>query len=109
MVVLDIPMESSAILPSAAGCPSAFSGTTRFAISNPVIQGIRDMGYWTHKVGRMIQREGAATNCLFATVTASYGYFPLLPFLLPSRRRQKLHWLVDPYVAAKAAYPNAEF
>jgi pimeloyl-ACP methyl ester carboxylesterase len=74
-----------------------------------VIHGIRDMGYWTHKVARMIQREGAVTSRLFATVTASYGYFPLLPFLLPSRRRQKVLWLVDQFVAAKAAYPKAEF
>ncbi len=74
-----------------------------------VLHGIRDVGYWTHKIARMVQREGASANRIFATVTASYGYFPMLPFLLPSRRRQKVQWLVDQYVAAKARYPRAEF
>jgi pimeloyl-ACP methyl ester carboxylesterase len=67
------------------------------------------MGYWTHKIGRIIQRKGSDVNRTFATVTASYGYFPMLPFLLPSRRRQKVQWFVDQYVQAKAAYPNAHF
>jgi hypothetical protein len=29
----------------------------------------------------------------FATETASYGFFPMLPFLVGNRRREKVEWL----------------
>lgn len=77
-----------------------------------VIHGIRDLGYWTHKVARRIlelgKREGAK-NGVFATETSSYGYFPMLPFLLPTKRREKVEWLMDQYAEALALYPNAKF
>jgi len=33
----------------------------------------------------------------------------MLPFLVPSRRRKKVEWLMDHYVEAKVLYPNARF
>lgn len=73
-----------------------------------VIHGIRDNGYWTHKVARRIkQRLGDHQH--WATETSSYGYFPMLPFLLPGFRRKKVEWLMDQYAEALARYPNATF
>jgi pimeloyl-ACP methyl ester carboxylesterase len=44
-----------------------------------------------------------------ASITSSYGYFPMLPFLLPTRRRAKVEWLMDEYTEALARYPKANF
>ena len=78
-----------------------------------VIHGIRDKGYWTHKVARRVKAIGdteiANGKRKFATETSSYGYFAMLPFLLPSVRRQKVEWLMDQYTENLALYPNASF
>ena len=76
-----------------------------------VIHGIRDNGYWTHKIARRVQAFGRTETPprVFATETSTYGYFPMLSFLLPSRRRDKVAWLTDRYVRARAAYPEACF
>jgi len=71
-----------------------------------VIHGIRDRGYWTHKIARRV-RQYAAHQSEWATVTSSYGYFPMLPFLLGGYRRTKVEWLMDRYTEAMARYPNA--
>lgn len=73
-----------------------------------VIHGIRDEGFWTHKIARRIIALGQSPPRIYASATAKYGYFPMLPFLLPSRRREKVAWLMDQYVEAKALYPNAK-
>lgn len=81
-----------------------------------VMHGIRDLGHWTHKVARRVmklwqptasRRGRVPTKC--ASVTATYGYFPMLPFLLPGGRLRKVDWFLDRYVEARAAYPNAAF
>ena len=75
-----------------------------------VIHGIRDTGFWTHKIARRVQaaaRSHERERREFATETSTYGYFPMLSFLLPSRRREKVAWLADRYVRARSAYPNA--
>jgi pimeloyl-ACP methyl ester carboxylesterase len=71
-----------------------------------VVHGIRDGGFWTHKVARAIRNrmENAKT---IATETSSYGYFPMLPFLVSRKRREKVEWLMDRYATAIATYPNA--
>jgi len=74
-----------------------------------VVHGIRDKGYWTHKVARRVKALGRNHGRVFETEASSYGYFPMLPFLLPWRRRAKVEWLMDQYAEAKATYPNAEF
>lgn len=76
-----------------------------------IIHGIRDAGYWTHKVARRILRRAHEENLKvrLATETSSYGYFPMLPFLFPATRRNKVEWLMDRYSEALALYPNAEF
>jgi pimeloyl-ACP methyl ester carboxylesterase len=73
-----------------------------------VIHGIRDRGYWTRRLARDIVREATARNIQCRTVTSTYGYFAMGPFLLPWVRRKKVEWLMDQYVTARALYPGAE-
>ncbi|NMF58469.1 alpha/beta hydrolase [Pseudanabaena yagii] len=74
-----------------------------------VVHGIRDLGYWTRKIARRIQKMGKSQNITIESETSTYGYFPLLSFLLPWKRREKVAWLMDQYTEALAIYPNAEF
>ena len=74
-----------------------------------VIHGIRDLGYWTKKIARKVEALGNAPPRIYASETSSYGYFAMIPFLLPSRRREKTEWLMDQYVDAKSLYPTARF
>lgn len=78
-----------------------------------VVHGIRDRGFWTQKVARVIKREAARSGpqgtSEFRSVTASYGYFAMAPFLFPWLRRQKVAWLMDQYAETRARYPNAKF
>jgi pimeloyl-ACP methyl ester carboxylesterase len=78
-----------------------------------VIHGIRDDGYWTRKIAQKIQEKAASSSdadpAKWRCVTSSYGYFAMLPFVLPWIRRQKVEWLMDEYVGARARYPNAKF
>jgi pimeloyl-ACP methyl ester carboxylesterase len=84
-----------------------------------VVHGIRDVGYWTQKIARRViarsriyTQEKAPSNPrerVFAMETASYGYFPMAPFLFASRRQQKVEWLMNQYAEAVANYPNAKF
>jgi len=74
-----------------------------------VIHGIRDAGFWTKKIARRVQGLGNSRNRVFQTETSSYGYFPMLSFLLYPKRREKVQWLMDQYTENRALYPNAEF
>lgn len=82
-----------------------------------VIHGIRDKGYWTQRVGRKIveanriyyKTKNLKYKRTLKIETSSYGYFPMLPFLLPNYRRKKVQWLMDRYTENKALYPNAKF
>lgn len=74
-----------------------------------VIHGIRDKGFWTQKIARSIRREAEHTGSEFRSMTTSYGYFAMAPFVLPWVRRRKVAWLMDRYTEAKARYPKARF
>ena len=76
-----------------------------------VMHGIRDAGFWTHKIARRVQAVGrmCKPEQKYATETSTYGYFPMLSFLLPWRRREKVAWLMDRYARAKSIYPMARF
>jgi hypothetical protein len=73
-----------------------------------VVHGIRDEAFWTKKIARAIKRRGRERSRVIQTQTSTYGYFPMLPFLLPSGRREKVEWLMDKYTEARALFPNAE-
>ena len=45
-----------------------------------VIHGIRDAGFWTHKIARKVQTLGRRRDRIYATETSTYGYFPMLSF-----------------------------
>jgi len=74
-----------------------------------VIHGIRDRGFWTRRIARRIKEMARQRGKLCRTVTSTYGYFPMGPFLLPWMRRSKVEWLLDQYVTAKVLYPAADF
>lgn len=74
-----------------------------------VIHGIRDPGYWTQKLARRVKRRCKNINKVIVSETSSYGYFPILSFLFPWRRRDKVEWLMDQYAEGLAQYPNARF
>lgn len=74
-----------------------------------VIHGIRDEGHWTHKIARRVMKLGRQNAASWAMETSSYGYFAMLPFLLPLRRVEKVEWMMDQYVEVLARYPDAEF
>jgi pimeloyl-ACP methyl ester carboxylesterase len=79
-----------------------------------VVHGIRDKGFWTKKIARAIRREAAAAPASgkprkVQSMTMSYGYLPMLPFIFPTVRRGKTAWLMDRYVEARALYPEAVF
>ena len=76
-----------------------------------VLHGIRDEGHWTSKVARKVLELARCHNRLdeFGIETAAYGFFPILPFLLPWKRRQKVEWFMDRYAEMVARYPNAHF
>ncbi len=104
--------ESSASLKSHSIVPSNLSlRDISDKISNVVfvMHGIRDTGYWTQKVARKVEEQGAAPPKIYASETSSYGYFAMIPFLLPSQRRKKVQWLMDQYVEARSLYPDARF
>jgi flavodoxin len=75
-----------------------------------VIHGIRDTGYWTQKIARRVKSIGdKIQDKEFAIETSSYGYFPMLSFLLYPFRQNKVQWFMDQYVENLALYPNAKF
>jgi pimeloyl-ACP methyl ester carboxylesterase len=75
-----------------------------------VMHGIRDPGYWTHKIARQVKRVALTERKLdeWATETSSYGYFPMLPFLFTRYRRKYVEWMMDQYTQTIARYPNAK-
>jgi pimeloyl-ACP methyl ester carboxylesterase len=74
-----------------------------------VIHGIRDTGFWTHKIARKVKLLGDSLGKKFATETSTYGYFAMLSFLLYGSRRAKVEWLMDKYTENMAIYPKAAF
>jgi pimeloyl-ACP methyl ester carboxylesterase len=99
-------LKQIAIIPSDIRFTEPDESVTRVAF---VIHGIRDAGYWTHKIARRIKQRQAGQLTNWATETSSYGYFPMLPFMFPWYRREKVEWLMDQYTEALAKYPNATF
>lgn len=88
-----------------------------------VMHGIRDVGYWTHRIAKAVKEaadaiavkaksgQQVAADRLepghFESWAQTYGYFPMGAFLLPWIRQQKVEWYMDQYVGVKARYPNA--
>jgi hypothetical protein len=77
-----------------------------------VMHGIRDDGYWTRRIAQRINEAAARYKKpvgAYRSITSSYGYFAMLPFIWPWIRREKVEWLMDEYVSAVSRYPRAEF
>ncbi len=73
-----------------------------------VIHGIRDQGFWTDRIARQVIDKAREEGRVVAAETSTYGYFPILSFLRPRARGQKVEWLMDRYTEALATYPNAK-
>lgn len=74
-----------------------------------VIHGIRDKGFWTHKIARAVKQEAEREQRVFRSFTRTYGYFTIFPFMVPWVRHWKTGWLMDYYVLMRALYPKAKF
>jgi len=74
-----------------------------------VIHGIRDEGFWTSRIADRAKNVGTKRGLQIATETSTYGYFPMLSFLRPGARQEKVEWLMDRYTEARAKYPEARF
>ncbi len=71
--------------------------------------GIRDYGHWTRRLAVRIKEMARERRVRLRTVTSSYGFFPMGPFVVKAERRKRAGWLMDQYVTARAIYPNATF
>jgi hypothetical protein len=74
-----------------------------------VVHGIRDYGFWTAHLARHVTHRAAQAGIRMTATTPAYGYFAMLPFILPSTRRAKIRWFMDQYTHALALYPNAKW
>jgi hypothetical protein len=72
-----------------------------------VVHGIRDKGYWTRKIARVVVSRGRSQGRHVVAVAPTYGYFAMLPFLLPWTRLAKVEWLLDLYVTVRCWHPTA--
>ncbi|MGA8595182.1 MAG: alpha/beta fold hydrolase [Bryobacteraceae bacterium] len=61
-----------------------------------VLHGIRDFGHWTEQVRRTIKEQDSS----LAVITNSYGYFPIMRFLLFGVRQRKVRMFMDWYTEA---------
>ncbi len=73
-----------------------------------VIHGIRDYGFWTAHVARHVVAAALRRRINIVPLTPTYGYFAMLPFVLPMTRRAKVRWFAEQYTEALARFPNAE-
>lgn len=73
-----------------------------------VVHGIRDYGYWTKRLAGVIKTRARNTGRECRTVTSSYGFLPMGPFVSPAGRRRRVEWFMDQYVQARSLYPEAD-
>ncbi len=73
-----------------------------------VIHGIRDNGFWTKRVARMIKETGRDHQIEVRTPSPSYGFLPALDFLIPYWRNAQVRWFMEQYAEVRGLYPHAE-
>lgn len=74
-----------------------------------IVHGIRDHGFWTPKLARRLQALADQNrNIACRTVTSSYGFFPMGPFLSRTARLRRVEWFMDQYVECRARFPRAK-
>jgi hypothetical protein len=72
-----------------------------------VMHGIRDYGHWTGAVRRQLMDLAARGGRRVVALAPSYGYFPMLGFLLGFRRGRNVRFFMNRYAIARRKYPNA--
>lgn len=73
-----------------------------------IMHGIRDFGDWCGRFESVVQRQAMQLGRRVETITSSYGYFPMLKFLLFAERQRNVRWFMDQYTEALARFPGAE-
>lgn len=58
-----------------------------------LMHGIRANADWPNRLARLIEERSPDAHC----VVSSYGYFPMLRFLLFGSRRRNVRWFMDRY------------
>lgn len=71
-----------------------------------VLHGIRDHGFWTKRIAKRIKSRGVRT--LFRAPSPSYGYFSVLDFLNPRRRKRQARWLLQQYADVRSCFRDAK-
>jgi pimeloyl-ACP methyl ester carboxylesterase len=73
-----------------------------------IMHGIRDYASWSDQIRAELKaRLPAADRDTVAVVSAKYGYFPMLPFLLAWDRQRNVRWFMDAFTENMAQYPEA--
>lgn len=72
-----------------------------------VLHGIRDRGEWTSKVKDEIVKTCKNNGRKVEVNNESYGYFPMVRFLLFVARQTNVRWFADQFVEAISRYPGA--
>jgi alpha-beta hydrolase superfamily lysophospholipase len=74
-----------------------------------VVHGIRDPGYWARRMAILLteRAKGIADGRKFEAFADSYGYFPMVPFIMPWTRRAKVEWLLDLLVSRISDQPGS--
>lgn len=72
-----------------------------------IMHGIRDIGHWPNLIADEVEQVAQDVGQVVKTITASYGYFNLIKFLLFVDRQKNVRWFMDQYTQAVARYPNA--
>lgn len=73
-----------------------------------VLHGIRDRGEWTSKVKEALAGAGIKEGRRVESNNESYGYFPMIRFLLFIARQTNVRWFADQYVESISRYPKAQ-
>lgn len=71
-----------------------------------VIHGIRDNGFWTKRVARVVKGLARQDHSLICAPTPSYGFFSMLDFVNPWGRQDATYWFLERYAEVRMRYPD---
>ncbi len=74
-----------------------------------IMHGIRDFGGWTAAIRQILDSKAQELKLdKPIVVTARYGYFPIIGFLLLKSRQVHVRWFIDKYTEYIAEYPDSK-
>ncbi|MBN9118209.1 MAG: hypothetical protein J0I06_03455 [Planctomycetes bacterium] len=106
-VFLQALMTSPGQLVSSVVLPNMIDSDVKRVVF--VMHGIRDRGHqWTGALAQAVRAQAVVLGQRVEVVTSSYGYFPMIAFLLQPERQKNVRWFMDEYTEALARYPSAK-